>query len=130
MLRQAGERERERAELTALAASHPQHARVHRQLVDALVAGGDREAQLGELRRWTTSLPDDVAGWRELAQALLAASEPAALAEALAAAEHADYLAKGQDAAALELRAEALQRSGSAAEAERLRRRAAGLLTR
>ena len=130
MLRQADDRAAERAELEALAAAHPQHDRVHRQLVDSLQANGDAAAQLGELRRWTVVQPDDAAGWRELAACLLADADAAALGEALAAAERADYLGRGQDAAALELRAEVLRRCGSEAEAERLRRRAASLTTR
>jgi tetratricopeptide (TPR) repeat protein len=127
ILGQRGDAERQRSELLTLASAHPKETKVHKALVDSLVALGPRPALLGELRRWTTIKADDAAAWRELATQLLAADDPATLAEALAAAERADYLTQGQDGKSLELRATAIERSGDRAEAERLRVRAAEL---
>lgn len=122
-----GDAERQRDELLALAASHPAHAEVHRQLVATLQAIGPHAALLDELRRWSRISPDNVSAWRDLAAALLAERDPALVPEAIDAAERADYLARGQDAAVLELRAAAMAALGNDAEAERLRRRAAAL---
>jgi tRNA A-37 threonylcarbamoyl transferase component Bud32/tetratricopeptide (TPR) repeat protein len=124
---QLSESNRVREELLLLATRHPQHVDTHRNLVKILRRDGPREALLAELRRWTTVKPEDVDNWRELARERLADGGPEALAEALSAAERADYVAQGNDAATLELRATAIERSGDPAGAAHLRRRAAAL---
>lgn len=127
MLRRTGDRSRERAELEALVQANPRHDRIHRQLADAVRLLGDRPALLAELRRWTNIQPDDDDNWRELAEQLLLDADEAVLNEALAAAERLDYLNRGTDGSALQLRARILDQLGDPSEATRLRRRASTL---
>jgi tetratricopeptide (TPR) repeat protein len=119
--------ERQRADLLALAAANPNEVRVHRALVDTLRVHGPETALLDELRRWSAAKPDDVVAACDLATRLLATGAAADVEEALAVLERADYATLGKDAKVLALRAAVSERRGDAAEAERLRRRAAAL---
>ncbi|MBL9079628.1 MAG: protein kinase [Planctomycetes bacterium] len=108
-------------ELGELARLHPDHERVHLQLLDVLDGLGDVAAGIDEHRRWAGLHLHDAAAWRDLAAA--AAADLAAAAEDLdlTAAERANVLAGGQDAVARELHAAALARRGEQAAAARVR---------
>jgi hypothetical protein len=110
--------------------SKPDHRDAHELRVMALRAANEMSALLAEQLRWTEVKPDDVAAWRHLATFLLGdfgQTLPDAKQRALAAASRADWLAKGRDREALELRAQAHTLLGEMAAAALCREQAATL---
>ncbi|MBL8727922.1 MAG: protein kinase [Planctomycetes bacterium] len=116
--------------LAALSRSHPDHERVHAQLLDALDAAGDAPAALAEHRRWAERRPDDAAAWLDYATALSQSPQASGDDRELAVAERADELAKGVDQVARELHAKALDRRGEHGAAALVRSRPTRALTR
>ncbi|MBK8101094.1 MAG: protein kinase [Planctomycetes bacterium] len=127
-----GERGLAIAEATTVLARHPGCAAAHEVRVAAQRENGDLAAVLAEMERWVGVRPEDAAAWKNLARVLLAqgAAWPDGPARGLAAASRADWLAGGEDAEALELRAQAHAALGEAAAAALCRRRAAMLADR
>jgi tetratricopeptide (TPR) repeat protein len=112
-------------QLRVVLALDPAHERAHRRLMGVLGDRKDAPAILAELERWNVVRADDAKAAGDLATVLLLVDDdPAAPAKALAAAERADYLTGGKDAAALELHARALERLGDKIGAARCRDRA------
>lgn len=124
-LNETGDYAAARAQVLAVIVLAPTHDRAHMRLLGVLKELADVPAMLAEMQRWAKVRPDDPEAAAMFARGVLTVSRTDLYADALAAAERADYLARGENAEYLTLRADVLAKTGDETGAARFRQLAA-----
>ena len=120
-LDEAGDYGAAKTQVLAVLALAPSHDRAHKRLLGVLKDLDDPPAMLAEMERWAKVRPDDPEAAAMFARGVLAVGRTDLYADALAAAERADYLARGENAEYLTLRADVLAKTGDETGAARFR---------